>query len=119
MTFINKINLLQDIFERTYGRHADSITPLPRSGSYREYFRIYSGNFTAIGVLNTDRKENEAFLEFTRHFINKGLNVPAIEAEDLDNNVYLLSDLGDITLFSHLIDIREGEAFPKRLSAYP
>ena len=116
MTFISKINLLQDIFQRTYGRSADSITPLPKSGSYREYFRIYSGNFTAIGVLNTDRKENEAFLEFTRHFLEKGLNVPAIEAEDLENNVYLLSDLGDTTLFSYLIDIREGEVFPQRLT---
>ena len=115
MTFISNINLLQEIFERTYSRHADSITPLPRSGSYREYFRIYSGNFTAIGVLNTDRKENEAFLGFTRHFLKKGLKVPAIEAEDLDHDVYLLSDLGDTTLFSYLIDNRDEAGFSKRL----
>ncbi len=115
MSFISKINLLQDIFDRTFSRHVDSITPLPRSGSYREYFRIYSGDFTAIGVYNTDRKENEAFLAFTRHFLKTGLNVPGVEAEDLDHNVYLLSDLGDTTLFSYLVDRKDEGAFPDSL----
>ncbi len=112
MSFISKINLLQNIFERTFDRHAESISPLPRSGSYREYFRIYSGDFTAIGVYNSDRKENEAFLEFTKHFLRQGLNVPAVHAEDLDHNVYLLSDLGDLTLFSYLVDNKDNGDFP-------
>jgi aminoglycoside/choline kinase family phosphotransferase len=116
VTLISKINLLQNIFERTFDRHADSITPLPRSGSYREYFRIFSGNFTAIGVMNTDRKENVAFLEFTKHFLAKGLKVPSIEAVDLDHDVYLLSDLGDTTLFSYLVDNREEENFLQKLT---
>ena len=61
-----------------------------------------SGKHTAIGVYNTDRKENEAFLSFTRHFLSKGLCVPGILEEDLTQNIYLEEDLGDTTLFSYL-----------------
>ena len=59
---------------------AGSITPLPRSASYREYFRISGGNRSALGVFNQDRKENIAFLAFSKHFLQKGLPVPAISS---------------------------------------
>ncbi|HLF35076.1 MAG TPA: RNase adapter RapZ [Cyclobacteriaceae bacterium] len=104
MTVLSRTHILQDIFQKTFNLKAENILSLPRSGSYREYYRIFSGNFTAIGVYNLDRKENIAFLEFTRHFLSKGLNVPGIYSEDLDKNVYLLHDLGDTTLFSFLME---------------
>ncbi len=104
MATLSRTHILGDIFEKTFGLKAENIQTLPRSGSYREYYRIFSGNFTAIGVYNLDRKENIAFLEFTRHFLSKGLKVPGIYSEDLDRNVYLLHDLGDTTLFSFLME---------------
>ena len=117
MSAIGKINSLQEIFENTFHRKAENITPLPRSGSYREYYRIFSGDLTAIGVFNTDRKENMAFLEFTRHFLSRGLHVPGILAENLDQNVYLLTDLGDTTLFSYILETRDTTDFPESLTS--
>lgn len=108
---------LISIFIKWSGENPYKVTPLPQSGSSRKYFRIKSLNFTAIGVENTDLKENIAFLEFTRHFLKNGLNVPKIFTEDLENNVYLLEDLGDITLFAYLTDKRSNGKFPAKLKS--
>jgi aminoglycoside/choline kinase family phosphotransferase len=90
-------------------------TPLPPSGSYREYYRLKGERKSAIVVYNADEKENWAFIEFTRHFTKIGLPVPSILAEDLDKDIYLLEDLGDTTLFSYLSEIRSEENFNERI----
>jgi len=95
-----KLDLIRNIFLKWNGSKADFIQKLPQTASYREYYRIsYNGN-TVIGVLNEDKKENEAFLSFSKTFEGLNLNVPKVLAIDLDSNVYLLSDLGDATLYS-------------------
>jgi aminoglycoside/choline kinase family phosphotransferase len=109
---VDKTKSLLSIFNQHYKFNAEKMLALPRSGSYREYYRIRGQGKTAIGVYNYDRKENEAFLEFTRHFLSLGLLVPEIYIENLDENVYLLQDLGDISLFSFLNDNRENDDFP-------
>jgi aminoglycoside/choline kinase family phosphotransferase len=114
---LNKTKFLKDIFERYAGHQPRKFETLPRSGSYREYYRMRSKDHTAIGVFNTDRKENEAFLTFTKHFISKNLSVPEIYQEDLEHNIYLLQDLGDETLFSFLSANRNNGEFPE--SAIP
>ncbi|HEO65751.1 MAG TPA: phosphotransferase enzyme family protein, partial [Spirochaetes bacterium] len=81
----------------------------------REYYRITGSNITAIGVYNADHKENIAFLSFTKHFYKKKLPVPEVYAEDLNKNIYLIQDLGDITLFSYLMDIQQDGAYPNDL----
>ncbi len=106
---------LCQLFENWSGEPATQICPLPPSGSYREYYRLSNREHQAIGVYNADRKENIAFLEFTRHFLKKGLAVPEVYAQELDQNVYLLEDLGDTTLFSHLSDRRINGVFPNEL----
>jgi len=106
---------LISIFIKWSGENPYKITPLPQSGSSRKYYRIKSLNFIAIGVENTDRKENIAFLEFTKHFLNKKINVPKIYIEDLENNVYLLEDLGDTTLFEFIKEKRKNGKFPSKL----
>ena len=92
---------LRRLFLRTFGKEAESILPMPVSGSARRYFRMQSGDFSAIGVYNADSKENRAFLAFSRHFAAKGLPVPVVLAEDLAQDIYLEEDLGDETLFSY------------------
>ncbi|HDR04199.1 MAG TPA: phosphotransferase enzyme family protein, partial [Candidatus Marinimicrobia bacterium] len=92
---------------------------LPPSGSYREYYRLISdGEKRAIGTYNTDRKENIAFLTFSKHFQKNGCNVPAIFAEDLDSNLYLQEDLGDTTLFSLLSATRSGQEYPEQITHF-
>jgi len=108
-------NKIADLFEGWCGEEIEKIVALPESGSYRKYFRIFSKSKTVIAVSNHDEKENRAFIEFTKHFYNKGLSVPEIYIEDLSKDVYLQQDLGDITLYSHLTEIRKGIEFPDDL----
>jgi len=93
---------LQNLYFNIFGSNPTDVRMMPPSGSYREYYRMTDENRSIIGVFNKDRKENIAFLYYSKHFKSLGLNVPEILAEDLDNHVYLQQDLGDITLFSYL-----------------
>lgn len=106
---------LISLFIKWAGEKPYKITPLPLSGSSRKYYRIKSPGKNAIGVENSDRKENIAFIEFTKHFLKNNINVPELYASDLDNDVYLLEDLGDVTLFSFLTDKRKTGGFPAKL----
>ena len=107
--------LLVNMFEDWAGEPSRSFVALPPSGSYREYFRISGLTRSAIGVFNTDFKENSAFLTFSRNFKDAGLNVPEIYGADVENHVYLQQDLGDITLYAFLQGIRKGNDFPQEL----
>ena len=95
-----KLDLIRETFKTWYGEKADFIQKLPQTASYREYYRISYKGDTVIGVINEDRKENEAFLSFSKTFDKLNLNVPKVLYEDLENDVYLLNDLGDTTLYS-------------------
>ncbi|MCK4754199.1 MAG: phosphotransferase [Calditrichia bacterium] len=110
---------LKQLFESWSGEQSQRIEPLPAHGSAREYYRISNGSRTAIGTFNEDRAENIAFLEFSRHFYKAGLAVPEIYIDDLDKNIYLEQDLGDVTLFSFLSEEREKAGFSdKIINAY-
>jgi aminoglycoside/choline kinase family phosphotransferase len=86
---------------------------LAQSGSDRRYFRIKGDTKAVIGTYNADFKENRAFIRFTQHFYNKGLNVPHVYAENLSSGIYIQEDLGDLQLFQLLP--REGEVFDENL----
>lgn len=103
---------LKERFEKWAGEKVKSTTPLPQSGSYRQYFRMKSANHQAIGVYNPDKNENYAFLTFTKHFLNHNLKVPRLYESDNDNNVYLLEDLGDETLFRFITNNKTSKEFP-------
>lgn len=96
--------LLAVLFEKYTKTKLLSITKLPQSGSYREYYRLSNGSQTIIGVYNEDRSENNVFITFSNHFYNKKIPVPKVLAEDLTQHIYLLDDLGDVTLLSYLHD---------------
>jgi aminoglycoside/choline kinase family phosphotransferase len=97
---------LKKLFEHRFGEPAERIAPLKGDASARKLYRIASASRVAIGVANSDVRENRAFLDFSRHFRKCSLPVPEIFAEDLDQGVYLEEDLGDTTLFEFLTDHR-------------
>jgi len=99
------------LFEKWAKEEKISFCSLPISGSSREYYRIVSKNKTAIGVFYPNKKENIAFLEFSKHFFKKGLNVPKVYSQNLNRGIYLIQDLGDETLFSFLTKKRESRKF--------
>jgi len=90
---------LSHLYKSWYGEDVRAFKAFPPSGSNRRYYRMISDQASAIGVVNPDYKENEAFIHMTRFFRNERINVPALLGEDLHHDVYLTEDLGDTTLF--------------------
>ncbi len=95
------------LFEDWCGNKILDFNQILGSGSNRQYYRMSDGEITAIGVIGSDEKENEAFLEFSPHFKKHELNVPDIYSSDLEEGIYLQQDLGDNSLFGLLL--QEGE----------
>ena len=98
---------LAELYKSKYGKSPDSIIPLRSDGSDRKIYRVFSGDETQIGIIGSDFDENLAFINFTNHFLNSGLRVPEIYAENLKKGVYLEEDLGDYTLFQWMEEIRQ------------
>jgi aminoglycoside/choline kinase family phosphotransferase len=105
--------ILRELFSTWSGEDAHFAVKLPESGSYRHYYRLKGPSKTAIGVFHEDLKENAAFISFTKHFTELGLPVPDILMEADDPGIYLISDLGDLTLFDFLTRARKDDTdFP-------
>ncbi|MFM2267923.1 MAG: hypothetical protein RL757_1364 [Bacteroidota bacterium] len=94
--------LIKKMFEDWAGEPAQNMVQLAQAGSDRRYFRIFGATKSAIATQNADQKENIAFLTFSRHFKGKGMNTPAIYAQNIDQGLYLQEDLGDTQLFQML-----------------
>lgn len=99
---INPSDVLIHLFREWSGEDGIDVAALPEAGSYRKYYRISGHDSVAIGVYSPDIEENIAFLGFTDHFKNKGLNVPEVYKISADKRAYLLSDLGKVSLLEHL-----------------
>jgi aminoglycoside/choline kinase family phosphotransferase len=116
------MNEVIEKLKRLYRDWADeeviSVSPIAQSGSYRKYFRIISSKKNAIGVFNPDGKENRAFISFTKHFLKKGLNVPKLYSQQLKENIYLIEDLGDTTLFSLIEKEKASDSLSEKLLSY-
>ena len=106
---------LISLFESHFKEEVTYFEQLPGSGSYREYVRMKSSGNLVIGAYNQDIKENQAFIEFSAHFKNKGIPVPNIYAVSTDMRSYLQEDLGNITLFDFLTKTRENEGFSEKI----
>ena len=93
---------LVSLYRDCFGEEVTSISEIRAHASRRRIFRLRSRKNTAVGVSNSDTKENAAFIEFTRHFLSKGLPVPRIYGVSLKDEVYLMEDLGDTAFFDVL-----------------
>lgn len=103
------------MFEDHFHEEMISFEVLPPSGSYREYCRIKSESQQAIGSWNQDVQENTAFLKFSEHFFIQGIAVPQIYAVNAAKTCYLQEDLGKLTLFDYINQIRENEGFSEKI----
>lgn len=106
---------ITDLYKKRFMDESVTIEALPPSGSYREYVRLTSPHFKAIGTWNEDEKENMAFIEFSKHFRSKGINVPEIYDYKPSECIYLQEDLGNETLYSFLSEVREFEGFSDKI----
>jgi len=94
-------NILAEL-TRSIGESPNEILPIAESGSTRKYFRIVTDNRSLIGTYSSNIEENEAFLCFSKHFHDLGLNVPEVYVVNKERTCYLQSDFGDDNLFAHV-----------------
>lgn len=97
-------DILDALSIQHFGKVADSIIPLPASGSNRRYFRMAFGSQSVIGAVGEDVDENRAFFYLTQHFLSKGLPVPQLLAISSDSLSYLQEDVGKNDLFAYITD---------------
>lgn len=99
--------MIGELCRRHFGQWPDRVEILPASGSARKYYRIQIGGNYFIGTWNQDVKENELFLDFSRHFRKLGLHVPRIYAVAADKVTYIQEDLGNRRLLDVVGDGRK------------
>ncbi len=97
---------LYELFRQWSGSEPDGFDKIKAAGSDRAYFRLRSGDRSAIGVIGTSTEENTAFITLCRHLRSKELPVPELYAVSDDGNCYLQEDLGDLSLFDRLAECR-------------
>ena len=93
------MELLFQLFEQHTGARPTKQRLLTGSGSNRVYYRLWQGDRTYIGVYGADTKENHAFIVLSKHMAQCGIPVPLVLSVSNDEHYYLLSDLGDESLF--------------------
>lgn len=109
---------LEKLFTSHLGEVPLEITPLRPHASAREIYRLRNNNFSCIGVLGSDLKENKAFIYFTHLFLSYSLPVPQILVAANDSSAYLIEDLGDLTLYDHVVAERnKGGSFSSDVEA--
>ena len=80
-----------------------TLTTASADASFRRYFRVHAGGETLIAMEAPPPQEDCApFVKVAKLFLDAGLNVPKVIAQDLAQGFLLLSDLGDDTYLSKL-----------------
>jgi aminoglycoside/choline kinase family phosphotransferase len=85
-----------------------NLTVASADASFRRYFRVhlasaYLGHHTLIAMDAPPPQEDCApFVKIAKQFLDAGLNVPKVIAQDLTHGFLLLSDLGNDTYLQHL-----------------
>lgn len=106
--------LVENLGEKTL-----EINAMPGSGSSRRYFRVKTDKRFLIGAFNLNIEENDAFFSFSKHFHDCGLPVPEILAISDSKEIYIQTDLGDVTLFHHVEDcLKNGQFDDETIGLY-
>lgn len=103
---------LQELYNDKFGEEA-LIRRIGGGGSSREYFRMESLHHTAVGAYCDEIKELDLFIELDDMLLKEEIRVPAIYATEKNKHIYLLQDLGDVSLFS-ILGTEEGEKLSKK-----
>ncbi len=107
------ISSVTELFKDWLGESPVSIIKLPETTSGRKYYRLQAGDISAIAVFNNNKRENNAFIYLSNHLRKHSVNVPLIYKVNDKNNVYLIEDLGDMTLNKYLGENKDKDLFTK------
>ena len=113
-------SLVEELYKKMTGKTPSEILALGAHGSNRRYWRVNGEGGGFIAAYNEDVRENEAFYYYSRSLLQRGVHVPEVYAVSDDRRCYLQQDLGDTTLYMHLLDKqRNGGGFDaEMLSLY-
>src|SRR5271154_3309234 len=98
-------NIIEDIkilFASYSNEPIISVGKIPQSGSIRIYFRIVTAEKSFIATYGDNIRENEVFINFSRHFKKCNCPVPEIYAVNKQETIYIQEDFGDVSLLSRL-----------------
>lgn len=93
---------LHQLFEQYFGIKAQYIKPLSSGGSTRKYYRLWNNSQSAIGTINLQKEENQAFFSIQKALARSGIRVPEIYSISDDHTCYLQQDVGDNSLFGFI-----------------
>lgn len=102
------IEEIKGLFKKHSKASILSVEKLPQSGSDRIYYRVvcedtaHNGQYCCIATYNSNIKENNTFINFSRHFKESGAPVPDIYVVNDEGSIYLQQDFGDDSLLSKL-----------------
>lgn len=97
-----KLQLEQWLGEVLAG-HQFTLSIASADASFRRYFRVHCQKQNLIAMDAPPEQEScKTFVEVAKLFLDCGLNVPTVIAQDLTQGFLLLSDLGDDTYLSKL-----------------
>jgi aminoglycoside/choline kinase family phosphotransferase len=80
---------LRKLCEKNFKTSSFNPSPLSAHGSDRKIVRIQINGKSVIGIFNSSKDENKAFISFTENFRKYNLNVPEIYTVSADNKYYL------------------------------
>lgn len=94
---------LETWLKETLNAKPFKLTTASADASFRRYFRIHLEDSTLIAMDAPPPQEDCApFVKVAKLFLDAGLNVPEVLAQDLTHGFLLLTDLGDDTYLSSL-----------------
>ncbi len=94
---------LEHWLKQIFAEKSFTLTTASADASFRRYFRVHHDGETLIAMDAPPPQEDCApFINVAKLFLDAGLNVPKVIAQDLTQGFLLLSDLGDDTYLSKL-----------------
>jgi len=104
-------NKISSEFKKWNGTFPQEIIQLPNSGSNRIYYRVKNNNQSFVAAFNNNKNENTAFFDFTNQLLKARINVSDILYSNISENIYFLTDLGNVTLLDWLHENKEVNHF--------
>lgn len=100
------------------GHYDFALTPASSDASFRRYFRVAFENTTLIVMDAPPEQEDCApFIKVARLFLEAGVNVPKVIAQNLQQGFLLLSDLGPVTYLAALGPNNADQLYDEALDA--
>lgn len=97
---IDELGLMYNL---KFGCQPQRVMKLAGAGSDRVYWRLISGENSAIGTFCSDRLETGNFISIQKQLKGAGFKVPEIYGINSDNTIYLQEDLGHDSLYDLIL----------------